>query len=155
MTENIERLLGLMRRLRGLQIGQPAPEVLAAVDLTLAQMGPLLFLTEHPGSHAQEVADGLGITPPSVSVALRKLEEAGWVERREDPDDKRAFQFFMSAKAQKMQQTFMQHNLSNAQTFLGGLEINEQTQLLDLFEKAIHAAEQRRLHSTQGDPKNE
>ena len=73
-----DRLASLMRRLLKLRFVE-VPRL--DYDLSLSQMEILLFVHGSEKCRVQDIADGLGITPPSVSVALQRLERGGWLER--------------------------------------------------------------------------
>jgi len=52
----------------------------------------ILFTLDKSGSLSQrELADKVGITPPSMTVALRKMEEKGYISRKHDENDQRIF----------------------------------------------------------------
>ena len=59
------------------------------MDLKPSQAG-VLFSLKHWGEQSQkQLAERVGITPPSMTVALRKMEEKGYVTRRQDEKDQR------------------------------------------------------------------
>lgn len=47
-------------------------------------------MTEPDGVRQAELARRLGVSPPTISAAVTRLEEAGLVFRMQDPDDSRA-----------------------------------------------------------------
>lgn len=49
----------------------------------------LIYLDEHPGASPSAIAEHTGIQRANVSTVLRRLEEAGEIQRRADPDDGR------------------------------------------------------------------
>jgi DNA-binding MarR family transcriptional regulator len=135
--------MGLMRRMAELRLMRPKLNLIEP-DLSWPQMGLMMYLAERAPQHLQDIADGLGITAPSASVAVRRLEEGGWLQRQPDPDDKRASLISLSDKGRAVQQQMLAHTLEGAALFLSGLNETEQDELLDLLEKAIRAAEQQR-----------
>ena len=79
MTSNPEdRLAILMQRLLKLRLAE-IPRL--DYDLSFSQMEILWFINGAAKCRVQDIADGLGITPPSVSVALQRLEKTGWIGR--------------------------------------------------------------------------
>lgn len=106
-------------------------------DLTLAQIGLLAFVARNPGGHIQNLAEGMDLTPPTVSVAVRKLEESGWLRREPDEQDRRASCIFLTARAAEAVQRVMQQRQQKMARLLDSLTDQEQEQLLNLLEKAI------------------
>jgi DNA-binding MarR family transcriptional regulator len=116
-------------------------------DLTISQMEILRIVGLNPGCHLQDVAEGLGLTSPTVSVSIRKLEEDNWLERRDDPSDGRATCIFVTKKSKEALKTAIQLQISVVKTFLEELNIKEQDQLLALLEKAIEGMEAHRKNN--------
>ena len=66
-----------------------AIHLLEHFDLNPGQAG-ILFTLSHRGNLTQrELAARIGITPPSMTVALRKMEEKGYVIKQPDELDQR------------------------------------------------------------------
>lgn len=61
--------------------------------LSLLWQGPL-----PPGVIAREI----GLTPPSVTALVDRLEKRGFLTREPDPDDRRKMRIAMTEKTQKM-----------------------------------------------------
>jgi len=135
------RLVDLMNRLRGVGPGLPPFE---GVPITPAQLFLLDWVATSPGCRIREMADGLRLTPPTVSVGVRRLEEAGLVERRPDPKDRRAVRLFLTAEGEALYQRVQEFRRRKAQRLLAGLSPQEQETLLNLLERAISMAEESR-----------
>ena len=129
-----ERFLALFQRMEGLELGQ-AP--LKQIKLSLPQVALLGCVTRNPGSHAQDVAETMGLTAPTVSVGLRKLEEEGWLRREPDPEDGRAVRHFPTQKALGVLRSMQSFRRKKMEEFLMGLDEDEQTQLISLLDKAL------------------
>ena len=112
-----------------------------SLPLSPPQAAMLDWVAHSPGIGVQEIAKGIGVTPPTVSVAIRKLVRDGWIERRNDPDDRRARPLYLSDKGEEMIAQLHQHRAKMLQFFLSGLEPDEQEQLIDLLARAIQAME--------------
>ncbi|MCH7662456.1 MAG: MarR family transcriptional regulator [Chloroflexi bacterium] len=133
-----DRLIALLKSMSGLHSGK---SMLAKIDLSFSQMALLRWVAQSPGCRVQEIADGLGLSAPTVSVGIRRLIKTGLLERLPDPIDKRAACVYLSKQGQALQQQFMQRRHREVRRFLSGLEHNEQEQLIDLLEKAFHSLE--------------
>lgn len=69
------------------------------LGLTRAQIQVLAYLVYHEGINQTGLADLLEIEPISLTRLVDRMEQAGWIERRPDPDDRRAWRLFMGDKA--------------------------------------------------------
>jgi len=58
-------------------------------DLKPGAAGILFTLDKYGVLSQRELADKVGITPPSMTVALRKMEKLGYISRRQDENDQR------------------------------------------------------------------
>ena len=71
------------------------------MDLKPSQAG-VLFSLKHWGEQSQkQLAERVGITPPSMTVALRKMEEKGYVTRRQDKKDQRVVKIHLAPKGEE------------------------------------------------------
>jgi len=129
-----DRLVELLARLRRLGLVSLPPTV-AGVSPSLA---PLLeYLAEHPNCGVKEVANGLGLSPPTVSVALRRLEEMGLSSRRPHPRDGRAVQLYLTPAGKDTYRKMVSLRRGIATKLLAGLEPEDQEELLRLLSKAL------------------
>lgn len=140
MTESGEAFLALMNRLRKLGMGSPSS---GTALVSPAQMALLDWIAASDGCGVQDIADGLNLTPPTVSVGVRRLEETGLLKRKSHPQDKRAVQFFLTAKGQSLQQQSQDFRRQKLELILSGLTQQEQDTLLELLAKALQTAESR------------
>jgi len=133
-----DRLLSLFDRLRKLAPGQNPLEDTGATGPQLALLDQI---AASPGCGIQEIATGLGLTAPTISVGVRRLEEAGLLERQPDPQDGRAIQLFLTAQGQTSHERARAFRREKMRRLLAGLTLEERAALLDLLERAINAAE--------------
>ena len=134
------RLLNLLNRLRMLGPGQ-SPFKDEDVPVTPSQLVLLDWVAASPGCGIQEIATGLGLTPPTVSVGVRRLEEAGLLERQPDPQDGRSVQLFLTPQGETLHQRAQDFRRGRVRRLLSGLTPQEQETLLDLWERALGAVE--------------
>ncbi len=134
-----ERLLGLFNRLLKLALGQ---NPLHDSGITPPQLTLLDWVAASPGCRVREIADGLDLTAPTVSVGIRRLEKAGLLERQSDPKDKRAVQISLTKQGQTLHARAWAFRREKMQQLLSGLMPEEIATLLVLMEKAIDAAMQ-------------
>ncbi len=134
-----DRLLDLFERLRKLGLGQ---NPLEDAGVTMPQLALLDWIAASPGCGIQETAAGLGLTAPSVSVGVRRLEAAGLLERRPDPQDGRAIQLFLTAQGQALHQRASAFRREKMRRLLTVLTPEDRATLLALLEQALSAAEE-------------
>ncbi len=81
------------------------------------------------GQRLTDLAEGAGITPQSAGELVDQLEALGYVERRPDPDDRRAKRIHRTARAKRASQAAIEAALTSeeeleqllGQTRLGAL----------------------------------
>jgi len=76
----------------------------AGLGVTRAQWKVLFRLARQPGLRQIELADILDIEPITLSRILDRLAEAGLIERRADPADRRAWRLHVTTKAEPLVQ---------------------------------------------------
>lgn len=133
-----DNLLDLFDRLRKLAFDQ---NPLQDSGVTMSQLALLNWVTASPGCGVQDIADGLDLTAPTVSVGVRRLEKAGLLERQPDPQDGRAIQLFLTTQGQELCQQVRAFRREKMRLLLKGLTAEESTTLVTLLEHAISTAE--------------
>lgn len=131
------RMLDLLKRMSRLPVMKPPSES----PLSMPQVTMLNWISRSPGCGVREIAQGLHVTPPTISVGVRKLIKDGWLEQRHDPDDRRARPLFLTGKGDAFVEIIQQHRTQTIKSFLSGLSTNEQEQLISLLDRAISALE--------------
>ena len=63
----------------------------------------LFCLAREEGVTQLELSHRAGLKPPTVSIALRRLEDEGYIVRESDDDDKRASRVFLSEKGHALE----------------------------------------------------
>ena len=134
-----EGLANLFNRLRKLAFDQ---HPLQDSDITMPQLTLLEYVDASPDCGVLEIAGGLNLTAPTVSVGVRRLEDAGLLERRPDPQDGRAVQFSLTPQGQDLCQRARAFRQGKMRRLLKSLTTEEGTTLQTLLERAISAAEE-------------
>jgi DNA-binding MarR family transcriptional regulator len=131
------RMLDLFKRMSKLPMMKPPSES----PLSMPQITVLNWIARSPGCGVREIAQGLHVTPPTVSVGVRRLVKDGWLEQGNDPNDRRARPLFLTEKGQTFVGTIQQHRTNMIKLFLSGLSSDEQELLISLLDRAISALE--------------
>ena len=134
------RLQHLFARMQALELHKPDTEL---EEISFPQLAILGTVAHRPGSGVKEIASMLHVTPPTISVAVRKLANDGLIERQVDPEDKRAHPLFTTKNGDRIIRRIQKRQREVMGEFLSGLPPEEQQQLVDLLEKAVVAAEKR------------
>lgn len=66
------------------------------------QVPLLCILEEKEGVSQKEISQKLNISPPTVAVSIKRLEKAGFVERRADEKDQRMSRIYLTAEGKEI-----------------------------------------------------
>lgn len=94
----------------------------AELGVTRAQWRVLAHVGRTPGLRQVELAERMDIEPITLCRIVDRLEEAALVERRRDPEDRRAWQLFLTAKAEPLLERLHELAASMAGEAFAGLE---------------------------------
>jgi MarR family transcriptional regulator for hemolysin len=70
--------------------------------LSEAQLRLLMRLWKEEGATQARLAQILEVEPISISRLLDRMEQGGWIERRQDPSDRRVRTIFTTAKTRQI-----------------------------------------------------
>jgi DNA-binding MarR family transcriptional regulator len=101
--------------------------------LTRAQCAALVFLSRNEGINQSGLAELLEMEPISLARLIDRMEQAGWVERRADPGDRRARLLYMTAKAKPVFDKILLVGQETRTEALAGLTDTERDHLIDLL----------------------
>jgi MarR family transcriptional regulator, transcriptional regulator for hemolysin len=74
----------------------------AQFGITRAQWAVLVRLDRHEGLNQSELAETLDLQPITLTRLLDKLSDSGLIERRPDPEDRRAKRLFLTLAARPL-----------------------------------------------------
>lgn len=137
-NKSARRLISLLRRMRKLHIGEMP---LKGTDFSFPQMALLRRVSLTPGCRLKDLTAELGLSAPTVSVGIRRLVKAGFLETKPDAQDKRATRIYLSKQGKAIQRGVRDRRNAFTEEFLSGLNPEDQDQLITLLEKAIDAYE--------------
>lgn len=101
------------------------------VGLTRAQWSVLAHLARNEGSNQAAIADYLDVEPITLVRLLDRLEESGWIERRIDPNDRRARLIHLTEKAWPILDKMHALAGETREVMLAGLDAETRQQFLD------------------------
>jgi DNA-binding MarR family transcriptional regulator len=130
-----ERFAELIKRITEIPLAY-LPE---DIELSRSAIPLLMCVSRSPGCGVLDIAKGLRLSPPTISVGIHRLVKDGWLERRRDPSDHRVRPLYLTAKGKDMIDHIKHHRNDTVRLFLAGLTADEQKQFFFLMEKAINA----------------
>lgn len=98
MDENIGTVLAQVSRLMRRAFDAHVRDI----GVTRPQWMVLTLLEAHAGNNQGALAELLDVEPITLGRMLDRLQEAGLVERRADPADRRAWRIFLTEKGDRM-----------------------------------------------------
>ncbi len=124
------------------QLRRAFDERVRALGVTGPQARLLLTLDREGGQNQGFYADRLDVEPITLCRMVDRLEEAGLVERRRDPDDRRAWNLHLTTKA-NAQVSRLADNIGQmveeALTGMSDAERSEFTRMLTLIGNNLSA----------------
>lgn len=96
MTDSLGFLISDVSRLLRKRFDERA----RLIGVTRQQWRTLSVLKRHEGSNQGMLAELLEVEPITLGRMIDRLEEAGWVERRRDPGDRRVWRIYLTDAAQ-------------------------------------------------------
>ncbi len=105
------------------------------IGVTRPQWQVLIVLSRHEGRKQAAVAELLDVEPITLCRMVDRLEEAELVERRRDPEDRRAWQLFLLPRAHELLQALRPLGQAVMTDALDGFSAKEQAQLASYLER--------------------
>ena len=114
---------------------------LAAHGLTLSQFDVLATLLHGEGITQQELAERLLVTKGNVCGLIDRVGAAGWVERRPDPEDRRANRLYLTDAGRALVCQVLPGHAADIREAFGRLTEAELRQMHQLLERLDAARE--------------
>ena len=93
------------------------------------------FLDESVGVSQQQLADTLCLRPQSVSERICRLEQLGWILKKQSESDRRQFLIFITEEGKQARENIREERKKRAERFFGVLTEEEKEELLRLLKK--------------------
>lgn len=120
--------------------------------LTRAQWRATKMLYHRPGLRQNELAEALEMEPIAVGRVIDRLQAAGFVERRPDPNDRRAWRLHVTAQAHEVVDDMERIARELRREATAGIEYDELKHALEVIGQlkenlqALDAAEEPSTH---------
>jgi MarR family transcriptional regulator for hemolysin len=129
MSDDIGFLLGDAARL----LRRAFDERARALGVTRPQWRVLALLRRFPASNQIALADMLDVEPITLGRMVDRLQDAGLVERRADPTDRRAWRLYLTAKGEAKIKDLQPTAHALFVDALHGLDAQKQAELKDML----------------------
>ena len=106
------------------------------LGLPRAQWRVLSVLRIQQGINQSSLAEALEIEPITLARHIDRLEENGWVERRANPKDRRAWLLYLDDSVQSILKDLEQISESNREAALAGFSDAEVRRFIDNLKRA-------------------
>jgi DNA-binding MarR family transcriptional regulator len=113
--------------------------LIAELDVSITQMKTLHVLTDG-GSElsVKELSDRLGLSLPGASRIVDALMRRGWLERREDPDDRRMKRVRITDEGRKVLDRIEAARLAGLEDYAASLTPEQRTRLSSALSDLPH-----------------
>jgi len=127
LTRSLGFLLGDVSRLMRKRFDRRAK----TLGLTRAQWRVLAQLRRREGINQKALAEILEVESMTLARHIDRLEEKGWVERRPDPKDRRAWRLYLKEEVQPVLDELRSLSQKTREEALAGIPAGEREQLID------------------------
>jgi DNA-binding MarR family transcriptional regulator len=104
--------------------------VIAEIDISITQMKTLHTLTDSPHEvSVKELSDRLALSLPGASRTVDALLHRGWLERREDPHDRRVKRVAITAAGRAIVDRIETARLAGLEQYAAALTPEQRTTL--------------------------
>ncbi len=132
--QNFGFLIRDVSRLSAKNFGRHAREL----EVTVSQCKVLAYLQRHEGISQTRLAELTETDPMTLVRTLDRMQQDGWIERRADPDDRRAHCLYLLDAARPILQRIWKIADQSRAEALGALSVSEREQLVALLQR-VHA----------------
>lgn len=129
LTRSLGFLLADVSRLMRRRFDKRAMEL----GLTRAQWRVLARLRRREGMNQKELADFLEIENITLTRHIDRLEAKGWVERRRDPNDRRAWNLYLNPEVQPILDEMRKLSGITRNEALAGIPADQREHLIDML----------------------
>lgn len=114
---------------------------IAAIDLHPPQFRVLNMVDVAEGQSQQAIGEAIGAPPSRMVAIVDELEQAGLVERRPHPSDRRIRALYLTAKGRKLLGRGRKLAAEHEEELTKGMSGSERKQLVTLLQRIVAAQE--------------
>jgi MarR family transcriptional regulator, transcriptional regulator for hemolysin len=105
-------------------------QLMRPLGVTRAQWWVLAHLSRRDGMMQTELADALDVGKASLGTLIDRLEAGGFVERREDPTDRRAKRLYMAEPGYELLERMTHEEIRFNERVLSGLSATDRETMI-------------------------
>jgi DNA-binding MarR family transcriptional regulator len=107
------------------------------IGLHRAQVNVLCRLFAQDGMTQSEIAEQLSVQGATITNMLQRMEEAGLVTRRRDPDDNRLVRVYLTEMGRKQERAITEQAMRVEQAVFEGLNASERALLRRMMRRML------------------
>jgi len=127
------RSVGFTISATGYAIARRFAATLAPLGLEPRDFALLRTLAASPGLAQQAIAERMGVAPSRMVAFIDSLQRKGLVERRPNPDDRRAHALYLTAAGKRVLKRAFARAVAHERELVRDLSVAEREQLLALL----------------------
>ena len=131
---NENRLIKILKHLKHKETENAPPD---KIGISPAQVNIIDEVSLAGELTVKELAERLNLTPPTISVGVKKLEKISLLKRKTDKDDGRRVLLMLSKEGNLINNQIIKFRNTRVRTILSKLSPQEQNTMLLLLEKAL------------------
>ena len=139
-TKLIRGIIQLQRRVNR-ALRQDKPDVLMELNLTIAQLKSLFFISREGITNSRKLAQALRVTPSNVTGIVNHLVKRGLVSRQENPEDRRVLLLKSTDKGEALLTSLRESRMGQLSKALSRLSEDQLSTLSQGFRFLAEAAE--------------
>ncbi|WP_300720952.1 MarR family winged helix-turn-helix transcriptional regulator [uncultured Brachyspira sp.] len=108
--------------------------------LTSSQMDILMFLyhNEEKVINQRDIENFLGLSNPTITGTLYRLEKKGFIKRKVSLDDKRYKEIYLTAKSKKLKEIVFEDIRKNNEAMFYNMSSEEKETLVNIIKKLLY-----------------
>jgi DNA-binding MarR family transcriptional regulator len=134
-SQLIEEIFNNFQRITS--IARFEPGVWMDLDLTIVQLKSLFFIDSKESTNFKNLADALGVTPPSITGIIDRLVEQDLVSRKENPENRRMLVLKVTVKGKELLTKLIEIRKSKMISILGRLSLQDLSDLARISESLV------------------
>ncbi len=117
------------------------PREVRGLPITVSEVRLVIHLAEYGPQTMGQIAEGLGITTPSATGLVDRLEQHGLAERRRDAKDRRVVRVQLTPVAQKLAELVLAEWRRRIEAVLAEMTPEEQAALVKGLQRMVQVFE--------------